>query len=192
MEKKGCRKVYNEMLSFSDWINSHSLLDLQLCGASYTWSNHQDPPIMSRLDRFLIANDWLDLYPDVNQVALPKPASDHCPIMLDSECERWGPAPFRFELMWLQEKSFPELISDWWKKMAVEGWAGHKFAAKLKLLKAKIKEWVKENFGEVGMMKANILNELQSLDAKEERDGLSREERRRRFKLKEDFQRKVK
>lgn len=77
MEKKGRRKVSNEMLSFSDWINSHSLLDLQLCGASYTWSNHQDPPIMSRLDRFLIANDWLDLYPDVNQVALPKPASDH-------------------------------------------------------------------------------------------------------------------
>lgn len=86
--------------------------------------------------------------------------------------------------MWLEEKSFPELISVWWKEIVVEGWAGHRFAGKLKLLKAKIKEWVKENFGEVGMMKANILNGIRSLDIKEEMNGLSREEGRRRLNSK--------
>ena len=75
---------------------------------------------MSRPDRILLSNKWLDLYPDVFQIALSKPASDHCPIMLNSDCERWGPAPFWFELMWLEEKNFPSLISDWWNEMMVE------------------------------------------------------------------------
>lgn len=92
------------MSLFSDWINSHSLIDLQLGGASFTWSNHQTPPSMSRLDRFLVSADWLDLYPELCQLALPKPASDHCPIVLDSRPERWGATPFCFELAWLENK----------------------------------------------------------------------------------------
>lgn len=46
---------------------------------------------MSRLDRFLVFSEWLELYLDVCQIALPKPASDHCPIFLNSNCKRWGP-----------------------------------------------------------------------------------------------------
>eukprot|EP00268_Persea_americana_P026435 TRINITY_DN2585_c1_g1_i1.p1 TRINITY_DN2585_c1_g1~~TRINITY_DN2585_c1_g1_i1.p1 ORF type:complete len:122 (+),score=11.21 TRINITY_DN2585_c1_g1_i1:358-723(+) len=111
------------MTSFSNWINLHSPVGLQLKGASYTWSNCQDPPIMSRLDRFLISIEWMDLYPDVFQTALRKTTLYHCPIMLNSDCERWGPAPFRFELMWPEEKSFLTLISDWWRELVVEGWA---------------------------------------------------------------------
>lgn len=86
-EKKGGGRLSGGMRSFSDWINSHSLVDLQMSGALFTWSNHESPPIMSRLDRFLVSNEWMDLYPDVFQIALPKPASDHCQIMLNSDCE---------------------------------------------------------------------------------------------------------
>lgn len=92
-----------------------------MSGALFTWSNHQSPPIMSRLDRFLLSNEWMDLYPDVLQIALHKTASDHCPIMLNSDCERWGPAPFRFELMWLEEKNSSRSVLDWWNEMVGEG-----------------------------------------------------------------------
>lgn len=54
---------------------------------------------MSMLDRFLVSTDWFDLYPELRQLALPKATSDPCPIILDSSCEQWGLAPFRFELM---------------------------------------------------------------------------------------------
>lgn len=87
-EKLGGTRISADMRLFSDWINPHSLVDLQLKGASFTWSNHQSNPAMSRLDRFLVTTDWLEAYPEVIQLALPKPASDHCPILLDSECER--------------------------------------------------------------------------------------------------------
>lgn len=91
------------MTAFSDWIG-YGLLDLQLNGASFMWSNNQVPPIMSRLDRFLISGEWAEMYPQVVKVALPKPTSDHCPIVLDSRVISWGPKPFCFELMWLEEK----------------------------------------------------------------------------------------
>lgn len=63
-----------DMRTFSDWINFLSLEDLHLAGALYTWLNHQYPYIMSKLDRFPATNDWIDLYPEVNQFAIPKPS----------------------------------------------------------------------------------------------------------------------
>lgn len=136
--------------SFSDWINSHALVDLQLTGASsFTWLNHQNPPIMSRLDRFLVSSEWMDVYSDAYQLALLKLASDHYPIMLGTKCERWGPNLFRFELIWLEEKEFPQLIAEWWKELQLEGWPGHRLAFKLKMLKVIIKDWAEAIFGDV-------------------------------------------
>lgn len=116
----GCR-LNEGNRAFSDWINFNSLVDLHLAVALYTCWNHQSPPIMSKLDRFLVTNDWIDLYPEVNQLTLPKPASDHCPISLDSKCERWGPALFRFEFMWLELKLLASQIKEWWVEMKAEG-----------------------------------------------------------------------
>ena len=88
------------------------------------------------------------LYPDVFQTTLQKTTSDHCPIMLNSECERWGSQTGG---------------GSWWLR------AGRaRLVVKLKLLKVKIKEWAKENFGEVGATKCKILEDLQCLDSKEE------------------------
>lgn len=123
-------------------------------------------------------------------MALPKTASDHCPILLDSRCERWGPTPFHFELMWLEEHHFPALIGEWWKEFSVDGWAGYRLAMKLKLLKNRIKDWAKDHFGDVRNAKVNILQEIQLLD-KEEVGQLQPAEESRRLFLKKDFIRKV-
>ena len=114
-ERMGVSKMTGEMKSVSDWINSHSLVDSPLKGASFTWSNNQTVGKASRLDRFLVSNDWMGLYREVCQLAFPKPASDHCPFLLDSNLEGWGPAPSLFELMWLEVNKFPQMIREWWK-----------------------------------------------------------------------------
>lgn len=54
-----CR-ISPDMRGFSDWMNMHTPLNL--------------PP-------------KLNIYPKVGQMALPKPASDHCPILLESRKE---------------------------------------------------------------------------------------------------------
>ena len=164
-----------DMRAFSDWINSPALKDLQLIGASFTWCNHQSNPSMLRLDRFLVSVDWLDMFPHACQLVLPKPISDHYQIIIDSNMERWGPTPFRFELMWLEESKFSGLVRDWWKSTRIEGWAGFRLAGKLKQMKLKIKEWARAEFGNIEMAKEGLLQGIHSLDSKEELGKLSAE-----------------
>lgn len=71
-EKLGENKITSDMRRFSDWVDSHSLVDLQLTKASFTWSNYQRNPAMSILDRFLVNSEWVDSYPKVIQLAFSK------------------------------------------------------------------------------------------------------------------------
>lgn len=86
-----------------------------------------------------MSEDWLDMFPEACQTALPKPLSDHCPVLLDTQCERWGPSPFCFEPMWLEEKDLFGLIKDWWGNCSSEGKPGFVPTHKIKEVKLKIK-----------------------------------------------------
>lgn len=55
------------MQDFNDSIRHHDLFNLPLRGSDFTWSNMQENPVMSRLDRFLVSTDWLDVFPDCVQ-----------------------------------------------------------------------------------------------------------------------------
>ncbi|XP_058106396.1 uncharacterized protein LOC131249620 [Magnolia sinica] len=97
------------MSQFSDWIQLHQLIDLPLSGARYT--SGRANPVLSRLDRFLISLDWFDAFPNVQQIALPRTTSDHCPIFLSVE-ENWGPKPFKFNSSWLQSEALRQNIKE--------------------------------------------------------------------------------
>lgn len=60
---------------------------------------------------------------------------------------------------------------------------------KLKLLRDRLRGWNREIFGKVERRKDSIRHELTVLDAKEESEGLSEEDRLRRLSLKGDFER---
>lgn len=87
--------------------------------------------------------------------------------------------------MWLEESYLAGLINNWWENTLKEGWAGLRLAIKLKILKAKIKDWAKCHFGYVGTVKNNIMNGIHSLDNKEEHCQLIADEVNRRLQLKE-------
>ena len=59
---------------------------------------------MSRLDRFLVSQDWEGHFNGVVQNTLPRLMSNHFPIFLDGGGVRSGPISFRFENMWLKEE----------------------------------------------------------------------------------------
>jgi len=50
------------------------------CGR-YTWSSHEDVPVLSRISCFLFSLGE-DHFQGVHQVILPKITSDHFPILL--------------------------------------------------------------------------------------------------------------
>lgn len=70
--------------NFSDIIEDLCLIDLPLQCAKFTWSRGDNSPQASRMDRFLISNDWSDIFKNVSQRALPDVISDHKPLILES------------------------------------------------------------------------------------------------------------
>ncbi|KAL6345789.1 hypothetical protein AAG906_017541 [Vitis piasezkii] len=74
----------------------------------------------SRLDRFLISEDWENHFSGVSQCILPRPVFDHFHFVRWGGVRR-GPIPFRFENMWLKEEGFKELLRGWWQGFNYSG-----------------------------------------------------------------------
>ena len=126
------------MRCFSKILNELGLRDLPLQGGC-------DGRTMSRLDRFLVSDNWESHFGNAIQRILPRPVSNHSPILLDNEGVRSGPSPFRFELMWLKFEGFKELLKGWWKILKFHGTYSFILAAKLKALKGILKVWNKRS-----------------------------------------------
>ena len=118
---------------------------------------------MSRLDRFLVFEDWESHFSGVVQCTLPRPVSDHFLILLDGGGVRRGPTPFCFENMWLKEE-FKELLKIWWQGFNFNGSYDFILVTKLKALKTNLKIWNKDVFGKVGVDKSLALDNVHFWD----------------------------
>ena len=142
---------------------------------------------MSRLDRFLVSADWESKFSKAVQSTLPRPMSDHCPILLDSEGIKPGPRLFRFEIMWLKYEGFKDLLRDWWQNMQFFGSFSFVLASKLKAMKGILKVWNKEVFGIIETKKKEALRRVVFWDDLEKEKDLSREEVEEREKARVDY-----
>ena len=169
-------EAYLRLWDFSDFISDQGLLDLPLVGGHFTWSSNQENFAMSRLDRFLVSPDWDTQFSTAVQSLLPRTLSDHSPILCCGP-NRGGKSPFRFENIWLRSEGFVERVKHWWESYLFEGSPGYILSQKLKALKADLRQWNKDVFGDVGIRKGELIREIQQLDALEESQTLSVEER---------------
>ncbi|KAG9458671.1 hypothetical protein H6P81_003179 [Aristolochia fimbriata] len=180
------------MNDFNNLIQELSLIEPTLTGAEFTWTNGRNHPIMAKLDRFLVNQEWLDTYGNTLGRILPRITSDHSPIMLKTEPENWGPKPFRFEEEWLLEEGFKDKLKTWWQEGQANGTACFIFNKKLKYLKSKIKSWASDNRTNREEEKNSLLEKIKELDMEEEQQGsLSIPEGLRRDFLKEQYEIKV-
>ncbi|RVW92613.1 hypothetical protein CK203_039393 [Vitis vinifera] len=152
-------RLSSSMRRFSKVIDDLDLRDLPLQGGPFTWSGGLNNQVMSRLDRFLVSKDWEGHFKGAVQCTLPRPVSDHFPILLDEGGVRRGPVPFRFIL-----------------------------AEKLKALKAILKSWNKDVFGQVGVNKKLALDKVNFWDGQEKLRPLSLKELEARKVAKGDFE----
>ena len=98
---------------------------------------------MSKLDRFLVCDSFLDRWPDASCSILPKGTSDHCPILLSCTEVDFGPIPFKFFNSWVGSNELQDMVS----RAVTASIGGHRadtrFLNMLKDLKKKIKVWRK-------------------------------------------------
>ncbi|XP_057475897.1 uncharacterized protein LOC130763883 [Actinidia eriantha] len=97
-EREGSSKISGAMRDFSDYIMEEELMDLPLEGDQFTKSNGT---VSSKLDRFLVSPEGEGDHLDVRLFCLPRVVSDHKPVILAGGSMIRGPAPLRFENMWL-------------------------------------------------------------------------------------------
>jgi hypothetical protein len=79
---------------FNSFIDDNFLVDLPLCGRKFTWYRGDDLS-MSRLNRFLLSEEWCFSWPNCLQMAQLRGLSDHCALVLVSDEANWGPRPLR-------------------------------------------------------------------------------------------------
>lgn len=90
-EKKGgiIRSIMSCSL-FNRLISILGVHDIKTLGGKYTWMGKRSKyTIMSRIDRALANNHWMDMYPSATISLLPWIGSDHRPLLLNTEGFRW-------------------------------------------------------------------------------------------------------
>lgn len=175
-ERNWAVRTTTGMELFCEFVDSNDLINLPITGARYTWSNFQNQPSLSKLDRFLISVEWDDLFSPSSVHALPRLGSDHMPIMPKGrETLTWhGHLPFKFQNMWLLHPGFVDQVKFWWENMKVQGSPGQRFHLKLKGLRDHLQIWNKEVFRDVERRKVSCLDEIKKWDWKEEEVGWRR------------------
>ncbi|KAL7240263.1 hypothetical protein ACSBR2_006012 [Camellia fascicularis] len=85
----------------------------------------------------------------------------------------WGPKPFRFLNAWASHPNFLRVVKEAWSRCALQGWAGYKVSLKFKEVKASLKQWNKEEFGNLNDKLSLIEDQLHFIDLLQERNTLS-------------------
>lgn len=112
-ERKGVGGISRseETHQFGEFISEAGLIDLPLIRRKYTWYK-PDGTAMSRLDRFLISEEWLNTWGNLSQWGLKRSVLDHCPVVLKEKEINWGPKPFRMLNYWEKLEGYEEFVKN--------------------------------------------------------------------------------
>jgi hypothetical protein len=135
----------NLMNSFNLALDHLGVLEIPLLGRSFTWSNHQPSPILARLDRAFVNLDHSLAFPNTSLSPLPKPTSDHTPILLSMSSSIPTSNIFRFENSWLHNRSFLPAVLPAWHDAPFRPDPAGRVAACLKMTRAAAKAWSRRN-----------------------------------------------
>ncbi|XP_042941090.1 uncharacterized protein LOC122275859 [Carya illinoinensis] len=111
-----------EMKSFREALKVNELYDVGCVGSVFTWSNgHFDLSFTKeRLDRYVVNNEWRNMFKDFMVEGLVTRCSDHKPMLmtvLQSESlRRKRKFIFRFEASWLKEEDCGKIVEKIWSE----------------------------------------------------------------------------
>jgi len=137
----------------------------------------------SRIDRVLVSEEWLQRWPMCKQYVQRREVSDHCALMIKYLDKDWGPKPFRSIYVRYLERGFSGMVEDKWRSYVGQGNVIKVLKEKFKLLKADLKIWNKDVFGNLNSTKQSILQDIENLDCQHNQGCLEESQRQLRSDL---------
>lgn len=161
-DRIGSDITYAELKDFRETVDFCNIFDMAATGARFTWSNKQmgSKRVMSKLDRSLINNEWLNIFPNAVTCYLQEVLYDHSPAVVkfvDSQNTR--KPSFKFCDMWCLHPQFLGTVQMSWRQK-VSGVPMYRVMRKLKELKGQLKELNKKHFNKIEEQYHQHLTEL--------------------------------
>lgn len=100
-----------------DFMNNMELLDLEFHGPKFTRRGHRNGHLVeARLDRDLVNQKWLEMWPNTYVSHATVLGSDHNPLIVQGEpqCSK-GKRLFRFEAYWSNEVDCQDIVRSCWE-----------------------------------------------------------------------------
>ena len=126
---------------FRDVLAQARLQEMGPSDCRFTWRGSTNPMARSRLDRFLCSVEMLEVFPSARVTALPRPISDHTPIMWTSHGETDRPPYFKIDRSWFREEGFVEDLATLWEAQPARGFASARLVTKLNGLRHHLIGW---------------------------------------------------
>ncbi|KAJ9536053.1 hypothetical protein OSB04_un000779 [Centaurea solstitialis] len=158
------------MQDFNDFIKSSGLVEIPMKGRKFTRIS-DDGTKFSKLDRFLVTEEFIAVRRNVKVRALDRGWSDHVPILLEDDIADFGPAPFKFFDSWLLEEDLESIVQLNWKCEKQADCPDRIFRDKLKSVKMAIKLWSKNKFGKLDSQIEEALSKCNQLEKSVEMNG---------------------
>ena len=139
----------------------------------FTW---RGPTTQSRLDRFKCSLELKESFPLALVTALPRPPSDHTPLMWNSNVETGKPPYFKLDRSWFHNEVMKNSIKDWWYNQLVLGAASERLTKKLTGLRLYLISRRRQIREEQTRVRDAALASVQELDKIEDNQSLTTNE----------------
>ncbi|KAL0444647.1 UNVERIFIED_CONTAM: LINE-1 retrotransposable element O protein [Sesamum latifolium] len=109
-------EVTHAMAEFREFISEAALVHLPFTGCPYTWHNCSEGnrSLWRRLDRVLVNNTWLEMWPHSSYLSALPQTSDHSPLVLLGAERRPEGGVFRFDNFLTTQPGFLNSVRQVW------------------------------------------------------------------------------
>ncbi|RYR47373.1 hypothetical protein Ahy_A07g033305 [Arachis hypogaea] len=111
-------KPHSQVREFRNFVDSNSLMDLDLKEGRFTWFSNPKNGFVTRerIDMTLVNWEWRLLFENASLSTMPAISSDYCPLSLDPKPVYRISRSFKFKAFWADHEECENIVKKGWKK----------------------------------------------------------------------------